>query len=147
MKKNITTKNSYTEEYKHGNLMLISTSISICSLMALMLLTTAFKSTFGTVMFGRIAAAILSGGFFIAFIATAYFAKTKDKSLWEYSIYSLIMAFGFLSLLGIPFFLPKTPLFMAIFKTKYAQAGAIGFNVVYLIVSLIYHTYISSKTK
>ena len=147
MKKNITTKNSYTEEYKHGNLMLISTSISLCSLMALMLLSTAFKSAFGTVMFGRIVSAILSGAFFIAFIITAYFAKKKDKSLWEYSIYSLIMAFGLLSLLGVPFFLPKTPLFMAIFKTKYAQAGIVTFNVIYLIASLIYHTCKSSKIK
>ena len=68
MDKNNKKYSTATSSYKHGNLMLASTTMSICVLMVLMLITTAFKSTTGSLLMARTASGILSAIFFIDFI-------------------------------------------------------------------------------
>ena len=136
---------SEANSYKHGNLMLISTTVAMCTMLVLMLLSTAFKSSVDSLMMGRTFSAVISAFFFLAFIVTALFAKKKDCHLWEYSIYSFIMSVGFLSLLGVPFFLPAVGFFTKLFTTRNAQAGIMLVNVVYLICTLTYHTVKSNK--
>ncbi len=131
--------------YKHGNLMLISTTLSICTLLVLMLLSTAFKSSVDSLIIARGISAIISALFFGAFIVLAVFAKKKDCNLWEYSIYCIIMSLGFLALLGVPFFLPALGFFTKIFTTRNAQAGIMLVNLIYLVSTLTYHTVKSSK--
>ena len=125
--------------------MLISTTVAMCTLLVLMLLSTAFKSSVDSLMMARGVSAIISGIFFVAFLVVAVFAKKKDCSLWEYSIYSLIMSVGFLSLLGVPFFLPASGFIPKLFTTRNAQAGIMLVNLIYLIGTLTYHTIKSSK--
>ncbi|MBQ8526083.1 MAG: hypothetical protein IJ460_05140 [Clostridia bacterium] len=141
-------KNSYNSiAYKHGNLMTASTVLSLCTLMVLMLISTAFKSSVSSLMMARSATAVISALFFAAFVILAVMAKKKDCCLWEYSLYSLVMSIGFLCMLGTPFFLPATESVNAIFRTKYAQAGIIAINVAYLLATLIYHTVKSNEKK
>lgn len=125
--------------------MLISTAVAMCTLLVLMLLSTAFKSSVDSLMMGRNISAVISAVFFVAFLVVAVFAKKKDCSLWEYSIYSLIMSIGFLSLLGVPFFLPAVGFITKLFTTRNAQAGIMLVNLIYLIGTLTYHTIKSSK--
>ena len=143
IKKDKTNYNS--NSYKHGNLMTASAVLSLCTLMVLMLLSTAFKSSITTLVMARGVSAIISALFFAAFIILAVLAKKKDCNLWEYSIYSLVMSLGFLSLLGTPFFLPATDMINSLFKTQYAQAGIVTVNVIYLLATLIYHSYKSTQ--
>ncbi|MBQ7901449.1 MAG: hypothetical protein IJ365_05755 [Clostridia bacterium] len=138
--------NNEANSYKHGNLMLISTTVAICTLLVLMLLSTAFKSSVNSLMMARSVSGVISGVFLAAFVVLGVFAHKKDKSLWEYSVYSLIMSVGFLSLLGVPFFLPATNLVTMLFTTRNAQAGIVLVNVIYLVGTLTYHT-IKSKDK
>lgn len=145
--KNQTKPTFNSISYKHGNLMMTSTIVCLCTLMVVMLISTAFKSSIASLMLARSVAGALSVLFFAAFVALAVMAKKKDCALWEYSIYSLIMSFGFLSMLGTPFFLPATDAINAMFRTKYVLAGLIAFNVVYLVSALIYHTVKSSHKK
>lgn len=144
-KTNKATFNSIS--YKHGNLMMTSTILSLSTLMVLMLLSTAFKSSVASLMLARSVSAVISAIFFAAFVVLAVLSKKKDASLWEYSIYSLVMSFAFLSLLGTPFFLPTTDVINAMFRTKYVQAGITVLNVAYLIGALIYHTIKSTNRK
>lgn len=141
--------NTYTKNaaYRHGNLMTASTTVSLCTLMVLMLLSTAFKSSISSLMMGRTVSAAVAVLFFVAFIVLAIIAKKKDRCFWEYSIYSLVMSVGFLSMLGTPFFLPSTDFINSIFRTQYAQAGIIAVNVVYLLATLIFHTVKSTEKK
>ncbi len=136
-----------SNSYKHGNLMTVSTVLSLCTLMVLMLLSTAFKSSVASLLLARNASAIISALFFVAFAVLAFLAKKKDCCLWEYSLYSLVMSIGFLCLLGTPFFLPSTEVINALFRTKYAQAGIVAVNVIYLLATLIYHSVKSSEKK
>lgn len=133
--------------YRHSNLMTASTVVCLCTLMVLMLLSTAFKSSISSLMMGRAISAAVSAFFFVSFIVLAVFAKKKDRCFWEYSIYSLVMSLGFLSMLGTPFFLPSTDFINSIFRTQYAQAGIIAVNVMYLPATLIFHTLKSSGNR
>ena len=136
---------SEANSYKHGNLMLISTTVAMCTILVLMLLSTAFKSSVDSLMMGRTVSAVISALFFLAFVVIAVFAKKKDRSLWEYSIYSFVMSVGFLSLLGVPFFLPAVGFFTKLFTTRNAQAGIMLVNLIYLAATLTYHTVKSHK--
>ena len=139
---------SYNDRsYKHGNFMLASTTLSICTLLVLMLLTTAFKSTVNSLMTARLFSGIISAFFFAAFAVLAVLSVKKEKGLWEYAVYSFVMSMGFLSLLGVPFFLPTTKFFEALFTTKNAQAGLLAVNIIYLIATLTYHTVKSKPEK
>lgn len=142
-KKDKTNYNS--NSYIHGNLMTASAVLSLCTIMVLMLLSTAFKSSISSLIIARVAAGTISALFFAAFIVLAVMAKKKDCNLWEFSIYSLVMSLGFLSMLGTPFFLPSTDFINSLFKTQYAQAGIVATNVIYLLGALIYHSYKSTK--
>lgn len=139
-----------TLEYKHGNLMTASTIVCLITFMILMLLSTAFKS-FNSIMTARTVSAVISGVFLVCFAGMTVLAVKKDRSFWEYSIYSLVMSFGFLSLRGIPFFVPAalygSKIIQTMFTTKYVQAGLIALNIVYLLGTLIYHTVKSSPKK
>ena len=138
---------SYNSSYKHGNLMLASTTLSICVLMVLMLITTAFKSSISSLMTARTVSGILSALFFISAIVLGFMANKKDKSFWEFSIYSLIMSIGFISLLGLPFFVPGTKFFLSLFTTRNASAGLLLVNIIYLVFTLTYHTVKSKSEK
>ena len=138
---------SYNSSYKHGNLMLASTTLSICVLMVLMLITTAFKSSVNSLMTARTVSGILSALFFAGAIVLGFMAGKKDKSFWEFSIYSLIMSMGFISLLGLPFFVPATKFFLALFTTRNASAGILLVNIIYLVFTLIYHNVKSKSEK
>ena len=145
MANKITKKANEVNSYKHGNLMLISTTVSMCTLLALMLLSTAFKSSVSSLMMARGVSGVISGMFFAAFVVLAVLAGKKDRSLWEYSIYSFMMSIGFLSLLGVPFFLPAAGFVTKLFTTRNAQAGIMLVNLIYLVATLIYHTIKSNQ--
>ncbi len=143
-KKNIKTT-TICNSYKHSNLMMISTTIAICSMLVLMLLSTAFRSTISSLVLARGACGVISAVFFVAFVALGVLGFKKDKFLLEYAIYSIVMSLGFLSLLGTPFFLPKIAFFNNLFTTRNAQAGIMLANIIYIIGAFIYHNRQSSK--
>lgn len=125
--------------------MMVSTTLAICSLLVLMLLSTAFKSTINSLVMARNISAVISAVFFVAFVVLTSLSFKKDKSLLEYAIYSIVMSLGFLALLGTPFFLPKITFFNNLFTTRNAQAGIMLANIIYLIWALIYHNLKAAK--
>ncbi len=125
--------------------MMVSTTLAICSMLVLMLLTTAFKSTISSLVIARSVSGIISAVFFASFVTLLILGIKKDKSLLEYAIYSIIMSLGFLALLGTPFFLPKITFFNNLFTTRNAQAGIVLVNIIYIIWALVYHNKQSSK--
>ena len=147
MKKEIRNTSYNDRSYKHGNYMIASTTLGICTLMVLMLLTTAFKSSVNSLMTARTFSAIISALFFIACVLLAVVSAKRERGLWEYSAYALVMSMGFLSLLGVPFFLPATTFFETLFTTKNAQAGILVTNIIYLALTLTYHTVKSKPGK
>lgn len=143
-KKIIKTKTA-CNSYKHSNLMMVSTTLSICTLLVLMLISTAFKSTISSLVTARYASGVISALFFAGFVVLGFLSIKKDKSFIEYAIYSFVMSIGFLSLLGTPFFLPKLDLINKLFTTKYVQAGIMFVNVIYLVWALTYHNIKASQ--
>ncbi len=125
--------------------MMVSTTLALCSMLVLMLLTTAFKSTISSLVIARSVSAIISAVFFASFVTLLILGIKKDKSLLEYAIYSVVMSLGFLALLGTPFFLPKITFFNNLFTTRNAQAGIVLVNIIYIIWALVYHNKQSSK--
>lgn len=131
--------NNYSASYKHGNLIMISTILGMCTLLVVMLLSTAFKSINSVNMAFGVSKTI-SVIFFISFIVTGILSVKKDKLFLEYCVYSLIMSLGFLSLCGTPFFLPSDVKFInSIFTTRYARVALIAVNILYLLWAFIYH--------
>ena len=145
-KNNKTTK-EYSNSYKHGNLMMISTMLGICTLLVVMLLSTAFKSVSSIdTAFGI--SKIISYVFLVSFVVVSVFSFKKDKALWEYAIYSLVMAIGFMALGGTSavFFLPKNVDFLnKLVTTRNANIGLIAANIAYLIFAFVYHVIKSEK--
>ena len=141
------TTNNYSNSYKHGNYMMISTMLAMCTRLVLMLLSTAFKSA-NSINMAFSVSKIISLVFFAAFIIMGILSFKKDKSLLEYCIYSFIMSMGFLSLCGTPFFLPMNVTWSnSLFTTRYAQAGITAVNVIYIVWTLVYHGIKSEKKK
>ena len=131
--------NNYSSSYKHGNLIMISTILGMCTLLVVMLLSTAFKSI-NSVNLAFGVSKTISVVFFISFIVTGILSVKKDKLFLEYCVYSLIMSLGFLSLCGTPFFLPSdVNLINSVFTTRYARVALIAVNILYLLWSFIYH--------
>jgi len=125
--------------YKHGNLMMISTVIGMCTLLIVMLLSTAFKSI-NSVNLAFGVSKVISALFFVAFIVSGILSIKKDRLFIEYCIYALVMSLGFLSLCGTPFFLPSNVAFInAIFSTRYTRIALISLNILYLLWSFLYH--------
>ncbi len=147
MKKDNKNMSYNDKSYKHGNYMIASTTLGICTLMVLMLLTTAFKSSVDSLMTARTFSGIISALFFAAFVVLTALSAKRERGLWEYAAYSFVMSVGFLSLLGVPFFLPATGFFDALFTTRNAQAGLLIANIIYLAVTLTYHTLKSNPNK
>ncbi len=147
MKKEIKDMSYNDRSYKHGNYMIASTALGICTLMVLMLQATAFKSSVNSLMTARSFSGIISALFFIAFVVLTVLSAKRERGLWEYAAYSFVMSIGFLSLLGVPFFLPATAFFETLFTTRNAQAGLLIANIIYLAVTLTYHTVKSKPGK
>lgn len=145
--KNEKATSNYSASYKHGNLMMVSTILGMCTLLIVMLLSTAFKSANSVNMAFGISKAI-SLAFFVSFVVNGTLSIKKDKLFVEYCVYSFVMAFGFLSLCGTPFFLPSdVELINSIFTTKYTRIALISVNIVYLLWSFLYHGIKSDNKK
>ncbi len=125
---------------KHTNLMLSSTTLSMCTGIVLLLIYTSLKGSMNSFVFARTMCGVVSALFFAAGIVLAVMTAKKDKSFLEFAIFSFVMSFGFLSMLGVPFFLLWADGIEKFFVTKYVITAVAVIDVLYLIVSLVYHT-------
>ena len=130
---------------KHSNLMLSSTTLSMCTGVVLLLIYTSLKGSMNSFVFARTMCGAVSAVFFAAGIVLAVMTAKKDKCFLEFSIFSFVMSLGFLSMLGVPFFLLGINGIEKLFVTKYVIFTVAVLDVLYLVLSLAYHTVKSSR--
>lgn len=130
---------------KHSNLMLSSTTLSMCTGVVLLLIYTSLKGSMNSFVFARTMCGAVSAVFFAAGIVLAVMTAKKDKCFLEFSIFSFVMSLGFLSMLGVPFFLLGINGIEKLFVTKYVIFTVAVLDVLYLVLSLVYHTIKSNR--
>ena len=130
---------------KHSNLMLSSTTLSMCTGVVLLLIYTSLKGSMNSFVFARTMCGVVSALFFAAGIVLAVVTAKKDRCFLEFSIFSFVMSLGFLSMLGVPFFLLGINGIEKLFVTKYVIFTVAVLDVLYLVLSLVYHTIKSNR--
>ena len=136
MSKNEKKINKNIMALKHTNLMLASTTVSIC---------TGLKGTMSSFVFSRTMCGVISAIMLIGAIVLTFISAKKDALYTEFAVFAYVMSFAFLSMLGVPFFLRGINGIEKFFVTQYVMFATAVIDVIYLIISLVYHTFKSSE--
>ncbi len=145
MSKNEKKINKNIMALKHTNLMLVSTTVSICTGLVLLLIYTGLKGTMSSFVFSRTMCGVISAIMLIGAIVLTFVSAKKDVLYTEFAVFAYVMSFAFLSMLGVPFFLRGINGIEKFFVTQYVMFATAVVDVIYLIISLVYHTFKSSE--
>ncbi len=126
----------------HTNRLLAATIIAIASLLLQLMIHNGLTNT-GTILIALKASLVLSFLFLAAAVFFLVVSIIKDRSYLEYTIFAALLAVGYYIIHGVPVVHVGN---WTLFNSRHWEYIVLGFNLLYLVVSLVYHS-IAGRSK